>query len=154
MSLIQFINAAPQPICSANAPVVLQYNVVHQGADAIDESSVVTSVVDLGNPWSGDAAYKGGQVVNRGCKDLILTLTFLDGDDCDYCTSDTVVVVQETVIVPANTSLELPNAYWQAAEYLLSSDLIVGEGEQNVYIYSAFAPDCPGCKKIAIDTAP
>jgi hypothetical protein len=145
--MITFLKTADSPVKAAVAPILFQYSATHAATDAVDESAVVQAVAALA---AGDAAYNGGQIVNKGCKDLILTVTFLGGDDCEVCTADTLTTVQETIIVPANSSLELPNAFWQAAEYVLSSDIVDGEPNQDVYVYSAYAPACPECVKLAV----
>lgn len=145
--MIEFLKTPDSPVCSAVAPVILQYSAAHAAADAIDESAVPQVIADLA---VGEVAYNGGQIVNQGCKDLILTVTFLDGDDCEVCTADTITTVVEQLVVPANSSLELPAAYWQAATYVLSSDIIDGEPAQSVYFYSAWAPSCPTCVKLAV----
>lgn len=147
MALIHFLTKAENPVCSATAPVVFQYSATHASGDGVDESTETQTVVAL---TAGDVAYNGGQIVNKGCKDLIIDVTFLDGDDCEFCTADTITTVTEQFIVPSNSSLDLPNAFWQEATYVLNSDIIPGEPMQHVYVYSAYAPACPECKKLAV----
>lgn len=122
---------------SAIAPIIFQQTYKHLAADNLNESTNVISVVSL-NP--GDPAYNGGQIVNRGCKDLILTITFLSGGDGFPETPDVLTTIDQIIIIPANTSLDLPSSFWQAAEYVLHSDLVGEEPEQVVFIYSAYSP--------------
>lgn len=62
---------------------------------------------------AGDPAPYGGFVAKTlSCDAVKLVVSYLDGDDCDDCTVDTLTVVTETITVPANASgVQLPPGY-------------------------------------------
>lgn len=62
---------------------------------------------------SGDPAPYGGFVTKTmGCDSVTLVVSYLDGDDCDSCTVDTLTTVDVTLTIPANASgVQLPAGY-------------------------------------------
>lgn len=62
---------------------------------------------------SGDPAPYGGYVTKTlSCDAVKLVVTYLDGDDCDSCTVDTLTTVDETITIPAGaTGVALPPGY-------------------------------------------
>jgi hypothetical protein len=85
--LIQFLSTSNSS-CNdirAVAPVV------HQKFKTIAAGSGATYQDLLPLLTSGDCVADGGQVVNTGCNDVKLKLSYLDYQDCDECTVDVAV---------------------------------------------------------------
>ena len=57
---------------------------------------------------TADVGLHSGSVVNDGCMDLELTITYLDGQDCDVCTVDALSTVDVTYYVKKNRHVQLP----------------------------------------------
>lgn len=56
----------------------------------------------------GAAAAHSGTIVNSGCMDLELTISYVDGADCDTCSTDTLSEVAVTYFVKKNRQVSLP----------------------------------------------
>ncbi len=58
------------------------------------------------------APYAGYVTKTLSCDAVKLVVTYLDGDDCDSCTVDTLTTVEETITIPAGASgVSLPAGY-------------------------------------------
>ena len=122
--------------------------VVHQRKLTLDVGDGLTRR-DLLSPLpGGECAADAGQIVNKGCYDILLSIEYLTGADCDNCTVDAVSAENVTITVPANTAFPLPPGliYWmQVATVDSSGNAVANTTEQTVSWYSAYAPDCAGC---------
>ena len=108
---MQFIfgGAAAQPGTSAPkavAPLVTNVTLaIAAGAG--------TAAADVFAGTVGDSAPYGGFVSKTlSCDAVKLVVSYLDGDDCDSCTVDTLTVVTQTITIPANAAgVQLPPGY-------------------------------------------
>lgn len=90
----------------AIAPLVTDVTLAIAAAAGSVAAAVFTGV-------AGDPAPYGG-FVNKtlGCDAVKLVVTYLDGDDCDSCTTDTLTTVTVDLTIPANASgVQLPAGY-------------------------------------------
>jgi len=140
--LIQFLpSASAGGSCpKAVAPVVNQGDLTIAAGTGSALADLLPAIA------AGDPAAFGGQVVNRGCHKLLATISYLDGDDCDECTTpDTLSVVVITVEIPKNSAFPLPNGFISQIQVqtLDSADAPVDvQVEQDVDYYSAYQPCC------------
>ncbi len=103
MSLQTFLNQEASGDCTkAIAPVVAQafLDIPEATGDTIQD--LVPALA------TGDVALFSGNVVNSGCMDLRLTISYVDGQDCDVCTSDTLVLLEVPYLVKKNRHSPLP----------------------------------------------
>ena len=142
--LISFLApAASDGSCrKATAPVV------NQGALDIAVGTGSTAQDLLAAIASGSPAAFGGQIVNRGCHALEATITYLQGDDCDECTTpDTITTVDIAVIVPKNSAFPIPDGFLSAISVVAldaSGAPVDVQVAQDVDFYSAYQPCCNG----------
>lgn len=129
----------------AAAPIVFQYDVTHIETEG-------TAPVIAADLAVGDSAYYGGKIANNGCVPITITVSYLDGADCDTCSPDTLALVDIDLIIPANASYTIPDGYWQDLTYVVDGGAGVPIGvTQNVHIFSACPGDpCPECVVVAI----
>ncbi len=151
--MISFLPSDVGGACKkAVAPIILQETALFDATGA-DTGSVPVVVADVA---AGDPAHYGGQIVTKGCKDVLVELQYLDGDDCEPCTDpDALVLVPVSVVVPANSSFPLPDGFWQDLTVTLVDDAaapvdLTGTAVQPVMVYSCYTPECPECAVIAI----
>lgn len=129
----------------ASAPVVFQYDVTH--AETEGATPVVAADLTVGDP-----ALYGGKIANNGCVPIEITVSYIDGADCDSCSPDTLALVDVVLVIPAGASYSLPDGFWQDLTYIVDGGAGVPIGvTQNVHIYSACAGNpCPECVVVAI----
>ena len=141
--LIQFL---PQEAAQGCPKAVLP--VVNQGAldIAVGAGSALADLLPA--IAAGDPAAFGGQVVVKGCHDLLLTISYLEGDDCDPCTEpDALTVTDVEITVPKNSAFPLPNGFITRvqAQALDSTGTPVDvQKAVEVDFYSAYQPCCNG----------
>ncbi|MGL4977949.1 MAG: hypothetical protein ACRC5G_08035 [Cetobacterium sp.] len=71
---------------------------------------------------SGGPAPAAGQIQNKGCAWLQLTVNYLHGADCDDCTVDTETIISRQVLVPPTG-----DGFWPLPEGLISTiDYVLG----------------------------
>lgn len=142
--LIQFLptDGASGSCPKATAPVVTQGDLtvaVATGDVALDLLPQIAS---------GSPAAFGGQVVNKGCHALLAAITYLDGDDCDECTTpDTLTPVVVNVTIPKNSAFPLPSGFIsliQVQTLDAAGAPVAVQVEQSVDFYSAYQPCCAG----------
>lgn len=149
MQMISFLPpvAAGAKCEAAVAPVVFQ------SADVI-ASGTGSSPIVVADVVAGDPAYFGGQIVVRGCSDVLVQLNYLDGDDCQICTApDALALVARSLIIPANSSFPLPDGYWQDMSITAVDSTGAPQNVQtdvSVMTYSSHKPACPDCVVLAI----
>lgn len=144
MQLYQYLPTASESCnLKATAPVVGQAKTtvaVGAGATIADLLPALTT---------GSVPYAAGQVENKGCADVQLTISYLDGADCNTCTVDSLAVVDVTVLVPANALYPLPTGLVTRIQY--QTGTVDGSGvftASNVAIaqpiswYSFYTPCC------------
>lgn len=142
--MITFLSNASSSCSTTRAvkPVVYQKSMtiaVGAGANLQDLQAQIAT---------GQCAADAGQLVNKGCYDLLVSLTYLDGADCDNCTVDTLTTQVITIIVPANAAFPLPPGLitrLQVATVDSTGAQVANTTEQTVSWYSAYSPDCNGC---------
>lgn len=142
-TLIQFLPQEGGSECAkAVAPVV------NQGSldIAVGSGSALTDLLPA--IAAGSPAAFGGQIVNRGCLDLLAQITYLDGDDCDACTApDTLSPVVISVTIPKNSAFPIPNGFITQVQVQTldsSGTPVDAQIEQSVDFYSAYQPCCNG----------
>ena len=97
---------------------------------------------------AGECASYGGQVVNKGCYDVLATVTYLDSADCDSCTVDELTTVEVELVIPANSVFPLPQGYHQQIEVQTLDSAgapIANTTEVKLKFYSQYQPSCGGC---------
>lgn len=141
MNLITYFpKAAGSGACpKATAPVV------HQADETVAVGNGSAPITLLEVAAASVAAF-GGQIANKGCNDILATFNYLDGDDCDECTTpDTLTVVPVTVKIAAGTSFPLPEGFHSGGAFVTvdSAGLAVDvQVAQEVSYYSAYQPCC------------
>lgn len=142
MQSIQFFNSDSQSGLKAVAPVVHQNNLTIAVAAGSTAQDLLPAIA------AGSCASYGGQVVNKGCYDIKLSITYLDGADCDSCTVDTLVTKIVDLIVPSNSVFPIPDGYYQQVQVSTVDSLgaaISNTTEVKVSLHSAYQPSCGGC---------
>lgn len=107
---MQYIFGAASGSCSTTPKAV---------APIITESSLTiaagagSTAADVYLGVTGDSApYAGFVTKNLSCDAVKLVVSYLDGDDCDSCTVDTLTTVDVTITIPAGaTGVALPEGY-------------------------------------------
>lgn len=144
--MIQFLEMGQAAQC---AQAVLP--VVYQSTTVFDAGTGTTPQPVLAPLAAGDKAAYGGQVINKGCQDLLLTISYLQGGDCDPCTTpDTLTVSTVDVTVPKDSSFPLPDGFITGVVGVLVDNAgvpvaLAGDLTQTVRFYSAYTPACPAC---------
>lgn len=144
--LIQFLSSSTGSAgcLTAVAPVVVQGELVFTSGNGATITDLVPALA------SGSPAAFGGQIVNTGCYDLLATFTYLQGDDCNECTTpDTLTTVVVTVEVPKNSSFPIPDGFITRVQVqtIDTTDTPINvQKDQTVYFYSAYKPSCVSCK--------
>lgn len=142
MQTIQFFNSS-----SSSSNLVAVAPVVNQQYLTIAAGSGATAQ-DLLNIAAGDCAAYGGQIVNSGCYDLKVDITYLDGGDCDSCTVDTLTKSVISINVPKNSVFPIPDGYYQLVQVTTldsSKSPVSNTTAVDVSLHSAYAPGCGGC---------
>ncbi|HRT03700.1 MAG TPA: hypothetical protein P5513_07155 [Candidatus Diapherotrites archaeon] len=143
--LISFLaqNSSGSACQTAVAPVVVQGELTV----AVGTGAALLNLVPA--LATGAKAGFGGQIVNKGCYDLLATITYLTGDDCDSCTTpDTLTPVVITVEIPKNSAFPIPDGFFTTVRIQTidaANAPINVTTEQSVYFYSAYKPSCPTC---------
>lgn len=149
MSMLEFLPMDEGSSCDkkAVAPEVFQEYL------EVAELTGDVAVDLLAQIATDDPAAYAGYVVNKGCKALQLDITYLDGDDCDTCTSDTLVPVVKTVLVPKNAKYQLPAGYVSlmqvttgeiAADGSFTAEAVPVGQTQDIYYDGCYTPCCSG----------
>lgn len=101
---------------------------------AIGDGATPATLVDLGtNP-----AVQYGLVTPVGCHNLLLTVTYLTGSDCDSCTVDTLTESTVTIFIRKNTPFTLPQGHIVQVDYVVVDETqapIATTTEQSVEFY-------------------
>lgn len=140
--LIQFLsNGSATGSCKkAKAPVV------YQGDLTVAAGTGAVALPLLAPIATGSAAAFGGQIVNKGCHALLAAITYLQGDDCDDCTTpDTLTTVVVNVTIPKNAAFPIPDGFLTGitVQTLDAAGAPVNvQAVQEVDFYSAFQPCC------------
>jgi hypothetical protein len=146
MQAIQFFNSntSTTGCLTAVAPVTYQSDVLVKtgtGSTGQDLLAVLPS---------GEPAAFGGQIINTGCFGLLATIFYLEGDDCDTCTTpDTLTVVKQQIKVPKATSFPIPDGFYTQINFQtidVNGNPVDVTAEQTVSLYSSYKPNCPTCK--------
>ena len=107
----QLISFLPSESGSGGCPKAIA-PVVNQGAltIAVGTGSALQDLLPA--IAAGSPAAFGGQIVNKGCYNVLVTATYLDGDDCDDCTTpDTLTGVPIVFSVPKNSAFPVPSGF-------------------------------------------
>lgn len=124
--------------------------VVHQASLTVAVGSGAAAQDLLPAIAAGECASFAGQIVNKGCYDILATVSYLDGGDCDSCTVDTLETVDVELVIPANSVFPLPQGFHQqvAVQTLDSAGApIANTTEVKLNFYSSYQPSCGGCSK-------
>ena len=152
MNLIQFFNSGSSSSGSLRAvePVVYQkYLTIATGTGAGLQDLMPALAV-------GACAAYGGQIVNNGCYDLKITASYLEGDDCDNCTPDTLTTTPIEFYVPKNSVFPMPDGFYQQVQVqTVDSNRapVSNTTDVKVSMHSSHVPNCSGCVQ-AVATVP
>lgn len=146
MQTIQFFNSSSASGSSLKAikPVVFQEFLtiaVAAGAAYQDLLPVIAAA---------ECAAYGGQIVNSGCYDLKVKVSYLEGGDCDECTVDVLSKVDVEFIVPKNSVFPIPDGFYQQVQVQTvdsSQAAFANTTEVKVSLHSAHTPNCSSCVK-------
>ena len=144
MQMISYFSSSGSSCSTTRAvkPVVYQEKLTIAVGDGANRQDLLPQLA------TGACAADAGQIVNKGCYDILLSIEYLTGADCDNCTVDTVSPENVTITVPANSAFPLPPGliYWMQVATVDSNGVeVANTTEQTVSWYSAYAPDCAGC---------
>lgn len=144
MQTIQFFNSASSSGNSLKAvkPVVFQQFLTIAVAAGAAYQDLLAAVA------AGSCAAYGGQIVNSGCYDLKVKVSYLEGGDCDECTVDTLSKVDIEFIVPKNSVFPIPEGFYQQVQVQTvdsAQAAISNTTEVKVSLHSAHSPNCSGC---------
>ena len=104
-----------------------------------------TTATVIGPAASGDPAFYGGVFENKGCENLLLEITYLQGGDCNPCNNtDVLTPIVKTWTIPGNTKEKIPAGFWTQISYVLTNAANDSK-VQNVLFKSAYTPECPEC---------
>jgi hypothetical protein len=143
--LIQYLSTSSSSSCGmrATAPRVGQARATIAAGSGSAPTDLFTALT------SGAIPYSGGQLSNPGCADVQLTISYLNGADCDSCTADIVTSVPVTVVVPAKSVFSLPEGLVTSIQYQTGSRNTVGvftaanvTVAQSIEWYSSYQPCC------------
>jgi hypothetical protein len=142
MQSIQFFNSSSSSSSLvAVAPVVNQkYLTMAVGSGDTFQNLLVID--------AGECSAYGGQIVNKGCYEIEVEITYLTGGDCDSCTVDTLTTEVVTIFVPANSVFPIPDGFYQLVQVITvdsGKNAIANTTEVTVSLHSAYAPSCNGC---------
>lgn len=141
--MIQFLSTS-----SSSNGVRAVAPVVHQASLTVATGSGAAKQDLLEAIAAGECAADAGQVVNSGCYDVLLTVSYLDGGDCDSCTVDTLSVVEIPVTVPKNSAFPLPAGLIKQIQVQTVDSAgapISNTTAQTLNYYGSYAPGCGGC---------
>ena len=145
MQTIQFLGTeGGSSTQKAVAPIVHQAALVVAVASGAAKQDLLPAIA------TGECAAFSGQIVNKGCYDILATVTYLDGADCDSCTVDTLDTVDVELTIPANSVFPLPQGFHQqiAVQTLDSAGVpFANTTEVKLNFYSSYQPSCGGCSK-------
>jgi len=143
--LIQFLTPSTSSTClTAVLPVVVQGELTFTTGEGAILTDLVPAIA------SGSPAAYGGQIVNTGCYDLLATITYLEGDDCNECTTpDTLTTSTVTVEIPKNSAFPIPEGFLTTVQVQTidtTNTPINVQKDQVIYFYSSYKPSCVSCK--------
>lgn len=106
------INIQFSPKQSISCSPVVAPRAVGQNLVNVLSGTGATPTTGVINAATGTQAFDSVMVSNPGCKPIRLTVSYLQGGDCDSCTSDTYSVVTRDIDILGGTdSWELPAGY-------------------------------------------
>lgn len=144
MNLIQFFNSGDSNGSSLKAvkPIVYQkYLTIATGTGL----TVQDLLPALGE---GTCAAYGGQIVNNGCYDLKVLISYLEGGDCDACTVDSLTIGTVELFIPKNSVFPLPDGFYQQIQVQTvdsSKTPIANTTDVSISLHSSHVPNCNGC---------
>ncbi len=128
----------------AVAPVVHQASLTMAVGSGAAKQDLLEAIA------AGECAAFGGQIVNKGCYDILATVSYLDGSDCSDCTVDELETVEVEVTIPANSVFPLPQGFHQQIEVQTLDSAgapIANTTEVKLNFYSSYQSSCGGCAK-------
>ena len=135
----------------AVAPVIAQGQVLFDAAGPNTGSAQVAMTVI---PAGEDAPY-GGTMHNKGCQRVSVLVIYLEGDDCDPCTSpDTLTRVNKSFCMQPYSTYEVPPGFWTEIYVNVVKDDcsspadLQGTQKQSVFLHSGYKPACVTCKVV------
>ena len=144
MNLIQFFNSGD----SSGASLKAVKPVVYQKYLTIETGTGLTAQDLLPALGAGSCAAYGGQIVNNGCYDLKVLISYLEGGDCDSCTVDTLTVSAVELFIPKNSVFPLPDGFYQQIQVQTvdsSKNPIANTTDVSISLHSSHVPNCNGC---------
>lgn len=146
MAQIQLLDAAKSGCKAATLPITVQpamatYNSTTDGTTAVTIA-----------PVGANAPY-GGSFINKGCSDLIVTISFIVGGNCESCDDPDALTTTDILwTIPANSISPIPDGFWTELEYVLATAANDSK-VQTVKFQSSYTPDCPTCAVLLADVA-
>ena len=139
MAQITFLDSNTSGCAGAVLPITIQEpNVVFNTAlDGTAPTLIVGGV-------AGDPAPFGGTFINKGCEDVLTTITYLSGATCEPCDTETIVPVDVPWVIRANSQSTIPDGFWTGISYVLENAATDAK-QQVVGFQSCHTPTCPDC---------
>lgn len=127
----------------ASLPVVYQ---VFKNPVPIGDGATPVSLLTVP---TGDLMGYGGQVDNRGnCFNLLVSVTYWGGADCNKCSILNLTSVVETFTVKAGDVFNIPAGYWSLIQWSIVDDsgtATTAVVDGTFSFYSSHTPACSGC---------
>lgn len=144
MNLIQFFNSGDSSGSSLKAvkPVVYQKYLTIATGTGLTAQDLLPAL------GAGSCAAYGGQIVNNGCYDLKVLISYLEGGDCDSCTVDTLTVTSVELFIPKNSVFPLPDGFYQQIQVQTvdsNKNPIANTTDVSISLHSSHVPNCNGC---------
>lgn len=144
MTQISALNQANSITCRNRGRVV-----AIDGEASYTTASTATPVT-LATVASGNSAGYGGLITNGSpCQTVLITVTYLSGDDCNACESpDAITTSTVTRRIPPLSSLSIPDGYWSVVTSTVvnsSNVAVVPTSNFLVNLYSDYQINCPTC---------
>ena len=136
---IQFLDSAKSGCKGAVAPIVIQ-----EAPIVFDAATDGTTATVISGGASAAPAPYGGSFINKGCEDIIATITYLQGSTCEPCDTETITTTDVVVTIPSNTVFDVPAGFWTQISYVLNA-AATDVKTQTVTFQSFYTPDCPEC---------
>jgi hypothetical protein len=89
-------------------------------------------------------------VENPSCYPATVTVTYLDGADCEPCTPDSVTLVTRTHDLPGFTGLKLdaPGVWISKVEVALDNAVPAAGADATITASGWSVAECPACRKL------
>lgn len=136
----------------AVAPIIAQGKAMFEGPDLGGGDGDGATLFAISTIAAAADAPYGGTMHNKGCKRVLVEVDYIEGDDCDACTSpDTLTIVTASFCMEADSTYEVPAGFWSeirvaTADAACAAEALLGTQKQSVFLHSGYKPACVTCK--------